>query len=903
MSRLRGGLTAGGGVGAAFGLLVLAATLAAVLPSMHSLPALPRPISPDYSRDRIRPIKPLSDEFFGGGRAGTATADPSLSGRPRVVSGPDASPIVHRIRGSTPPGANDSVATATILPGAPYTDRTETSTATREPDEPMPCGEADRTVWYRYRAPRDQLLLVSTFGSNYDTMLAAYRGTELKPVHCNNNFAERRSASQVAVRAREGVTYFFQAGLAVSAAPTPGLVPNNSLLLFNLDAGRLPADRYADAWSIDALPFETKIHNAGATTDPDEPASCQVSIGNAPATISMTHTLWYRHVAARDGVLSVDTYASELDTVLAVYEGHTPDTLMGCSDDAVNRWSTVTLKVRRGAEYLIQVGARAGADPREVRLRVSSVLVPLHDAQSRAVRVAALPFLDKSPMFRTTIERSEPLGCLRPTRSIWYRYDAAERIVLSATAIGDGDASIAVFQLDGNRLSQLGCRGSGYDGPHVAFRTAPGRTYLFQIGERGEHSGFTTFHLHRAAPPDNDERTRARAVAGSASALAFVDRTSIYWATAEHNETPAGCAPTDATVWYRYQAPTAGVLSAKAAPDTGKARTADPVLIGYPTALAVYRQVAGGLQLLGCDDDGSAKGFSEVPFTVEPDEVYYVQAGRLASLKGRVRSGLCVEISAPRGGAGSSMPCRTAGNRMSGDRTSTSRPPTRQGGRWLRFSFDQDDEGFVRKSEQPFSDVAWNPAGRRIELRADRQDPDDELLAGALPSALTSNDDFTVTARWFATSQGNAQRAVPFYVSREIPASPAATYGAYLTEASSIAGIFYYARDSNVGDVPSYTMFFSSDGKRFASREVVLPTSTEYRFVLDYDAARRSMTMRIQSVGGFDIERAEWLLDGEDFSFSEIGVAAVGHHGVNDSTIEPVIEGWVDDFDVWHRGR
>ncbi len=94
------------------------------------------------------------------------------------------------------------------------------SLAGREPDEPDHAGAGGgASVWYRWVAPFDGPVSVSTSGSSFDTALAVYRGTALDnlvAVGANNDNGDSRQ-SLVQFTAKEGVEY----SLAVDGG-TPG---------------------------------------------------------------------------------------------------------------------------------------------------------------------------------------------------------------------------------------------------------------------------------------------------------------------------------------------------------------------------------------------------------------------------------------------------------------------------------------------------------------------------------------------------------------------------------------------------------------------------------------------------------------------------------------------------------
>lgn len=110
------------------------------------------------------------------------------------------------------PLTNDRFDEAIAISETPFSARTGNARASRQPGEPQGCGNAERTVWYRYEAPRDEGLVANTYGSNHPTALAVYAGRDidqLTVVGCDSNL---RGNSLVAFEATRGTMYFFQVG-------------------------------------------------------------------------------------------------------------------------------------------------------------------------------------------------------------------------------------------------------------------------------------------------------------------------------------------------------------------------------------------------------------------------------------------------------------------------------------------------------------------------------------------------------------------------------------------------------------------------------------------------------------------------------------------------------------------
>lgn len=121
-----------------------------------------------------------------------------------------------------PLAPNDSFSSATAL--SPTTTATATGynySATRETSEPQPTPTnsttyaAGRTVWWKWTAPNDGMIVVDTAGSSVDNVLAAYAGSALASLErlaygasaTTNNL---RRAARIYVPVVAGSTYSFQ---------------------------------------------------------------------------------------------------------------------------------------------------------------------------------------------------------------------------------------------------------------------------------------------------------------------------------------------------------------------------------------------------------------------------------------------------------------------------------------------------------------------------------------------------------------------------------------------------------------------------------------------------------------------------------------------------------------------
>lgn len=146
-------------------------------------------------------------------------------------SGPD--PGAYESNGAP---SNDECGSALIIATTPYSHTSDTTLATADPADPLPCaGSGNNSVWFRFTAPVDATLTADTAGSDYNTVLSVWSGSCSSPgfVDCNDDSGGQQS--QVSFAATAGTTYYFQVSDAGSGGGnlTFHLVSSMSVLFFD----------------------------------------------------------------------------------------------------------------------------------------------------------------------------------------------------------------------------------------------------------------------------------------------------------------------------------------------------------------------------------------------------------------------------------------------------------------------------------------------------------------------------------------------------------------------------------------------------------------------------------------------------------------------------------------------
>ncbi len=142
-------------------------------------------------------VLPGPPEFWSGDdEAGTNPPDdPAAPGVPIIVGAGTVTSGVDVVLNVSPPPANDACADAIDLTSFPFTTTLETGLATSATDDPIagcvvtPNPKATKSVWFRITSPLAGTITLSTAGSSYDTVLAAFTGVcgNVAAVGCNDD--------------------------------------------------------------------------------------------------------------------------------------------------------------------------------------------------------------------------------------------------------------------------------------------------------------------------------------------------------------------------------------------------------------------------------------------------------------------------------------------------------------------------------------------------------------------------------------------------------------------------------------------------------------------------------------------------------------------------------------------
>lgn len=274
-------------------------------------------------------------------------------------------------------------------------------------------------------------------------------------------------------------------GPAPTPTPTPTGTPPTPTPTLTATPTPIPPpnDDFAQPVEISTLPFNHTMATTLATKAADDPVLCVGFQGGA--------SVWYRLVAPASGQLTLNTFNSNYDTVLAVFTGSRGAlTQLVCNDDLsnTNRQSQTTLPVTAGTTYYVEVadynpGSSQLAAPRSktdapvsgqaggtlnlaVTLSVASntptpsPVSPANDDFAQPVVMANLPYSHSMDTQSATRAGDDPILCIgsQGLASVWYRLTPAVNGTLEIqTANSNYDTVLAVFTGSRGALTRRAC--------------------------------------------------------------------------------------------------------------------------------------------------------------------------------------------------------------------------------------------------------------------------------------------------------------------------------------------------------------------------------------------------------------------------------------------------------------
>ena len=251
------------------------------------------------------------------------------------------------------PPVNDNFANRITLSGAPVSGNSTTVGATREAFEPNPgnFSATVETVWWTWTAPAAGKVTINTTGSDINPeYVCVYNGASIDQLHTvAANSIDNQGSQTITFDTIAGAVY--QISVGNGSGDGAGAVFLNIRLNASNIAASVVIGTSADANDN----FANRITLAGASV---------AGIGyNFDATResletqgSGDRTLWWTWTAPADGILTVDSSATDFDNIVVAFSGNALGSLdvLGSSNGSPDSFS---IPVTAGVDYQFSIGS------------------------------------------------------------------------------------------------------------------------------------------------------------------------------------------------------------------------------------------------------------------------------------------------------------------------------------------------------------------------------------------------------------------------------------------------------------------------------------------------------------------------------------------------------------------
>ena len=309
-----------------------------------------------------------------------------------------------------------------------------TAGASRETGEPNHAGNAGgASIWFFWVAPRGGLLTVYTFGSSFDTTLAAYTGTAVNALETEDENDDADIGffqSLIAFPVVAGREY----RIAVDGFNGAG---GNVLVTWFLGStGARPVnDDFASNVVLDGVSGRAFGTTVLGTTELDEPIHHPEASGG---------TIWWKWTAPIDGEVTFDTRGSSFFNVLAAYEGTTLGALERMARDTPVDRIDPDFPLIPDPDEPSQISFRAERDT-EYHLAVDGVFATTGIAVLNwLITVPCDP--PRAPVSPTPADNA--VGVERTVTLRWTPGDAEQRVFVERVIYGDDGRQDAYEVLD-----------------------------------------------------------------------------------------------------------------------------------------------------------------------------------------------------------------------------------------------------------------------------------------------------------------------------------------------------------------------------------------------------------------------------------------------------------------------
>ena len=267
-------------------------------------------------------------------------------------------------------------------------------------------------------------------------------------------------------------------------------------------------------------------------------------------------SVWHSFTPSHDGVINLDTFGSDYDTVLSVHLGCpagsatscTRPPVVACNDDTVGSLQSaiVALPVVTGTTYLIRSAAYGTSAAGRLHLHFDFVATsPANDACADATVITGDSFTETVDVINATRQACEhEASCVvEPwlNHSVWYAFTPPSAGKVSVDTMGSAfDTVLSIFNqcADGSSLpvpiclpaASLACNddwGTGLQSAIFDFPVDQGQPLRFKVASYASFIEFSDMTFSFRFQPDPD--TPCRADFNEDGGVDFEDVSFFYW--------------------------------------------------------------------------------------------------------------------------------------------------------------------------------------------------------------------------------------------------------------------------------------------------------------------------------------------------------------------------------------
>lgn len=240
-------------------------------------------------------------------------------------------------------------------------------------------------------------------------------------------------------------------------------------------------DDVSGAEPVTQIPYADTTDVTDATAEAGEDSLCGYG----------GHSVWYSYTPAENQKIVADTFGSDYDTNLGVFDGPpAQDTLLVCNRDWHSSQSRLSFDAEAGTTYYFLVTGNGGVLEFHVELGVP----PKNDGISDAKTIPSkLPFVHREQTTEASLELSDP-NCSGRARSVWFEYQRpkkwAPRKIEMNTFGSNYDTTLSVYRGRPGNLEQIRCDdNTGGIRSKIRFVPEPGIRYYVMVAASKNSAG------------------------------------------------------------------------------------------------------------------------------------------------------------------------------------------------------------------------------------------------------------------------------------------------------------------------------------------------------------------------------------------------------------------------------